>query len=149
MWDRLKPTDIEQARQELQRRRADTLARHAREVEELQAAQAQIETLHGLIDAFARKFKTPTELPDGTAVEPAPPGATSAAPASSTSSEPAVASSDQIAPDDPDIAPDAVLPAVADAATAAPPRRGPPPAQGEYPRTNFEAFSRAISKASF
>jgi hypothetical protein len=56
MWDLLKQTDIEQAKQELKLRRSETLRRHAEESQILDAAQAELETLNRLVDAFAQKF---------------------------------------------------------------------------------------------
>jgi hypothetical protein len=56
MWDKLTPSDIERATQELGVRRNDMLARHAAALNELDADQAQLETLEQAIDAFVRKF---------------------------------------------------------------------------------------------
>ncbi len=58
MWDRLKQTDIAQARQQLELHRAETLRRHAEEIARLDADHAAIETLDRLVDAFAQNFKT-------------------------------------------------------------------------------------------
>ena len=56
MWDLLKQTDIEQAKQELKFRRCETLRRHAEESQILDADQAELKTLNRLIDDFVRKF---------------------------------------------------------------------------------------------
>jgi len=60
MWDLLKQTDIDQAKQELKLRRCETLRRHAEESQILDADQAELKTLNRLIDAFSRKFIKPT-----------------------------------------------------------------------------------------
>ncbi len=56
MWDLLKQTDIEQAKQELKHRRCETLRRHAEAIQILDADQAELGTLNRLVDAFALKF---------------------------------------------------------------------------------------------
>jgi hypothetical protein len=56
MWDQLKPSDIERAKQDLVARRAEMLARHAEELQGLDADQAQLETLEQAIAAFLEKF---------------------------------------------------------------------------------------------
>jgi len=58
MWDVLKQTDIEQAKQQIQLCRDETLRRHAEEIQRMDADQAAIDTLDHLIEAFAEKFKT-------------------------------------------------------------------------------------------
>jgi hypothetical protein len=57
MWDKLNHADIEQAKQRLKLRRAETVRRHAEELSGLDADQAGIETLNQLIGAFAEKYK--------------------------------------------------------------------------------------------
>jgi hypothetical protein len=59
MWGKLTPLDIERAVGEVARRRQETLARHARELEELDADESQVAALKQAIEAFAQKFKSP------------------------------------------------------------------------------------------
>jgi hypothetical protein len=59
MWDQLKPSDIERAKQDLATRRDDMLARHAEELRTLEADQAQLEVLEQAIAAFLQKFISP------------------------------------------------------------------------------------------
>jgi hypothetical protein len=70
MWDVLKQTDIEQARQQIQLCRDETLRRHAEEIQRMDSDQAEIETLDHLIDAFSDKF---TIVPASAQAAPAPP----------------------------------------------------------------------------
>ena len=56
MWDRLTPGDIERGKAELGERRAEMLARHAKELAGLDTDRAQVETLEQAIIAFVRKF---------------------------------------------------------------------------------------------
>lgn len=56
VWDQLKPSDIERAKQDLETRRAEMLARHAEELRGLDADQAQLDTLEQAIAAFLQKF---------------------------------------------------------------------------------------------
>jgi hypothetical protein len=63
MWDKLNRTDIEQARQALKLRHAETVRRHAEELSGLDADQAEIETLNQLIGAFAEQYKKAITLP--------------------------------------------------------------------------------------
>lgn len=56
MWDQLKPSDIERAKQDLVTRRAEMLARHAEELRGLEADQAQLDALEQAITAFLQKF---------------------------------------------------------------------------------------------
>jgi hypothetical protein len=60
MWDQLKPSDIERAKQDLVTRRAEIIARHAEELRGLDADQAQLDTLEQAITAFLQKFTSPT-----------------------------------------------------------------------------------------
>ena len=64
MWDQLKPSDIERAKQDLVTRRAEMLARHAEELRGLEADQAQLDGLEQAIAAFLQKFNAA----DGTGV---------------------------------------------------------------------------------
>jgi len=59
MWDQLNPGDIERAKQEIETRRAEMLARHAEELRGLEADQAQLDTLEQAIAAFLQKFSGP------------------------------------------------------------------------------------------
>ena len=129
MWDRLKPTDIEQAKQALQARRAEILRRQQQELDGLDSDQAEIDSLDRLADRFLRKYRR--------AAEPAP--ARAPAPAAAPVPPPRVA------------------------AKAAPPampqfsgKTKTPPAEviaarreGDRGDTNFDVFSRAVSKATF
>ena len=56
VWNQLTKADFERAKQDLDLRRAEILARHAEELRLLDADQAEIDTLEQAIDAFARKF---------------------------------------------------------------------------------------------
>ena len=69
MWDLLKQTDIEQARQQLELCRDATLRKHAEEIQSLEADQAELDTLDRLIAAFSGKLKT---APAPAAAPPAP-----------------------------------------------------------------------------
>src|SRR5579862_4702041 len=60
MWDLLKKADIEQAKQELTLRRAETLRRQAEEGQRLDADRVELETLNELIDIFVQKHRYPT-----------------------------------------------------------------------------------------
>jgi hypothetical protein len=59
MWDQLKPSDIERAKQDLVTRREEMLARHAEELQGLEADQTQLDTLEQAIAAFLQKFNSP------------------------------------------------------------------------------------------
>jgi hypothetical protein len=59
MWALLKKTDIEQAKQELKLRRAETLRRHAEESQNMDADRVELETLNELIDIFVQKLRKP------------------------------------------------------------------------------------------
>lgn len=76
----LNQADIDRAKQELRLRRAETLKRHAEELQKLDAEQSEIDTLERLGQAFARKLSgahstasagDPGE-PDATAAEIVP-----------------------------------------------------------------------------
>ena len=56
MWNVLKPSDLAQAKETLEARRGDLLRRHAEEIENLAAEQADIDTLRRLAAAFCDKF---------------------------------------------------------------------------------------------
>ena len=61
MWDQLKPSDIERAKQNLVTRRDDMLARHAEDLRGLEADAAQLDALEQAIAAFLQKFNAPAE----------------------------------------------------------------------------------------
>ena len=56
MWERLTPEDVERAKHELERRRIKTLARHAEELNSLEADGTELDSLEQAIDLFMRKF---------------------------------------------------------------------------------------------
>ena len=56
MWNKLTPADIDRARQELERQRTETLARHAAELKSLEAEGVEVEALEQAIHTFMRKF---------------------------------------------------------------------------------------------
>ncbi|HEX3535213.1 MAG TPA: hypothetical protein VHU15_00450 [Stellaceae bacterium] len=58
MWDQLTPDHLEKAKNELARRRAEIVSRHAQELNALQAEHDELEALNQAIDTFARKFST-------------------------------------------------------------------------------------------
>jgi len=58
-WDRLTPTHIERAKNELDFRRTEMLARQAEELNALDFDQSEIDTLAQAIDAFVEKFNLP------------------------------------------------------------------------------------------
>ena len=70
MWGLLKKADIEQAKQALKLRHAETLRRHAEESQHLDVNRLELETLHCLVDIFVQKYAKPTAKP--TIVSPAP-----------------------------------------------------------------------------
>jgi hypothetical protein len=73
MWDELTPADFRRARHLLNLRRADTLKRHAAELLELKAKQAEdikaldakyaeIDALETTVAGFVREIKRPGDL---------------------------------------------------------------------------------------
>lgn len=58
MWERLKQSDILQAKRELRQRVDEMLRRHAAELKVLDGDLAEVATLDRLVDAFADKFGT-------------------------------------------------------------------------------------------
>ena len=92
MWGLLKKADIEQAKQALKLRHAETLRRHAEESQHLDVNRLELETLHCLVDIFVQKYAKPTAKP--TIVSPAPvAAAVSPAPVAVTVSHAPVAAS--------------------------------------------------------
>jgi hypothetical protein len=118
MWERLKQSDILQAKQELRQRVDETLRRHAEELKVLDGDLAEVQTLDRLVDAFADKFGTapPEAIPEAT---PAKPG--DAAPSGNTAAEKRASNVRRLEPPEPDTA--------------------------GRPRTNFDAFARATAKS--
>jgi hypothetical protein len=76
MWERLKQSDILEAKRELRRRVDAMLRRHAEEIKTLDSDLAEVQTLDRLVDAFSDKFGTaPREAaPPPKAAEAAPAG---------------------------------------------------------------------------
>jgi hypothetical protein len=113
MWDRLKQSDLAEAKQQLRRRVDETLRRHAEEIRGLDNDVAEVEVLNRLVDAFSEKF--------GTA--PAAPMAAAKGPEAAASGN---------APDRP----------------ASRSRQAEPEQERRAgARTNFDAFTRAVSKS--
>ena len=56
VWDQLTPGDIGRAKNGIEVRRAEMLARHAEELTGLDADRTQLDTFEQAIDAFMRKF---------------------------------------------------------------------------------------------
>jgi len=59
MWNEVSHAELEAAKQQLNSQREEMLRRHAEELKALEGDQAEIETLHKLIDTFVVKFKPP------------------------------------------------------------------------------------------
>jgi hypothetical protein len=88
MWQQLERGDIEKARERLGHHLADMLrrqeqetkglrAKHADELQMLEAKQAELETLDALIDRFSDEFQNKTEAgaaPDQESIREAPEG---------------------------------------------------------------------------
>ncbi|SRR5579885_3465838 len=56
VWNELTPGDLERAKREIELRRAETLARHAAELQALEQDQGELDALVQAIEAFTRKF---------------------------------------------------------------------------------------------
>jgi hypothetical protein len=56
MWDQIKRTDVELAKQQLAERRDITLQRHVEELKQLDADEIEIDMLGRLVDGFANKY---------------------------------------------------------------------------------------------
>ena len=66
MWDELKRTDVELARQKIAELRSITLRRHEDEIKELDADEAEIDMLARLAEAITEKYlngRTPPGAP--------------------------------------------------------------------------------------
>jgi len=166
MWQSVKRADIEQAKTEIELRRAATLKRHAEEVGRLESDESELATLDRLIDDFAEKYgkfmRPPIRPVAGKAaaepvatkiaaepviakiaVEPvAAKIAAGPAAAKQVPAEP-VAAKIAVEPPAPKIAVEPVAARVAVHRRASEPRRFE---RRDYPRTNFETFARAVAK---
>lgn len=58
MWERLRQSDIAQAKHALRLRVDETLRRHAAEIKGVDTDLAEVEMLNRLVDAFSAKFGT-------------------------------------------------------------------------------------------
>jgi hypothetical protein len=56
MWDQIKRTDVELAKQQLAERRNMTLQRHVEEIKQLDADEIEIDSLGRLVEGFANKY---------------------------------------------------------------------------------------------
>ena len=75
MWEQLRPTDIERAKQQLANHRIEVLARHAEELQNLEADQMEIEAFERAVAAFAKKHLEPvpvSSVPTGSEEQPRP-----------------------------------------------------------------------------
>ena len=59
MWEQITHADIEQARTELNLRRAETLRRHAEEIQDLDAHLQDIEQFEQVVAAFVEQYMSP------------------------------------------------------------------------------------------
>ena len=67
MLKSLTPTDIEQIKHDMNRRRAEALSRHAAEIMSLDSDQSEVEAFERSLDAFMKKFipqEEPSSAPD-------------------------------------------------------------------------------------
>src|SRR5215467_3722864 len=77
MWDQIKRTDVELARQKLAELRNMTLQRHAEELKQLDAEDAEIDTLARLASSITEKYLNRRSPADE---EPSPGAVTAAGP---------------------------------------------------------------------
>jgi hypothetical protein len=63
MWHQVKRADFDRVNEQLKLRREETLRRHAEEISILDAEQAEVEALDGMVAKFARQFKTAAVSP--------------------------------------------------------------------------------------
>ena len=139
MWQSVKRADIERAKTEIELRRAATLKRHAEEVGKLESDESELAALHRRIDDFAEKY--------GKLLRPRIRPVAAKAAAESVAAKIAAG---------PVMAKIAVEPAAAKKVAAEPVaakvavhRRPAEPRRFErrdFPRTNFEAFARAVAR---
>jgi hypothetical protein len=124
MWDNLSPADIERAKEQLTLQRDAVLKRHAEELSVLDADQNEIETLDQLIAAFLQSREPANS-------QPAP--------------EPAVAAA--TAPEPPPLPPTLPSPLPPTGNTGdRPAAAARQPNRRDYSGTNFDTFSKAVSK---
>jgi hypothetical protein len=75
MWERLRQSEILDAKRELGKRVDETLRRHAEELRTLDSDLSEVQTLDRLVDAFSDKFGTaPRDAAPAKSVEPAAAG---------------------------------------------------------------------------
>ena len=76
MWEQLKRSDIELAKQKLEALRSMTLSRHAEELQDLDTQRDDIETLERLADAVATRYlnaeSSPAQLSTPSEEQPTP-----------------------------------------------------------------------------
>jgi len=72
MWEQLTRTDIERAKQKLAELRRITLRRQEEELKEIDAEEAEIETLERLAAAVAAKYLNPASTPSQATAEERP-----------------------------------------------------------------------------
>jgi len=56
VWSELNRTDLQRVKQDIETRRSEMLARHAEELADLDADQAELTVIDEAIDAVVRKF---------------------------------------------------------------------------------------------
>jgi hypothetical protein len=56
VWNELNRTDLQRVKQDIETRRSEMLARHAEELADLDADQAELTVIDEAIDAVVRKF---------------------------------------------------------------------------------------------
>jgi hypothetical protein len=128
MWENLSLADIERAKEQLKLQRDEILKRHAEELGVLDTDQSEIDTLDQLIGAF-------WERREGAVTSPPP--------------EPAVAeiaAPPEVPPVEAALAPPAPAPAPLHHAGDKPAVVIRQPARRDYSGTNFDTFSKAVSK---
>src|SRR6266849_3716934 len=153
MWQLLKQSDIAQAKQQLRLRVDETLRRHADEMKSLDHDQAELEALNRLLDEFSRKFKAAPAAPAEpvAAIEPDDPAAATEPdePAAAIEQDEPVVATEQEQPAGASKGNEGVAPVMGATKNTvekpSPKARNPDPR--DRPRTNFDAFSRAMEKA--
>jgi len=158
MWQSVKRADIERAKTEIELRRAATLKRHAEEVGSLESDESELLALDRLIDDFAEKYgkflrsRIRPVAAKAAAESVAAKIAAEPAAAKKVAAEPVAAKKVAAEPVAVKIAAEPPLPKIAVepvAAKIAVHRRPPEPRRFErrdFPRTNFEAFARAVAR---
>jgi hypothetical protein len=64
-WKRLTSEDLDRVKRALSARRAEALARHAEELQKLEAERAQIDAIERAISSFTRKYRLPRGVTPG------------------------------------------------------------------------------------